>query len=447
MDALHPYQRRALAHVLANPRCALWMEPGLGKTIVALRAAEALLDSVDVRHVLVVAPLRVAISTWPEEIAKWGIRATYQVVHGAKEQLEQATTTKADIHIVNYENLVWVVRRHASRWPWDMVILDESSRLKNQNTRRWRAIKHVREVTPYLVELTGTPAPNGLIDLWAQIYLLDLGQRLFRTLTLFRKTWFDKSYCGFTYDPKLGADEVIHAAVSDIVLTLRAEDYLDLPDLVPVNVPVRLPPAARALYDQLSEEMFLALQQGDVTAETAAALSNKCRQCAAGALYLDAEKGTRGPWQEVHRAKLDALQDLVDETAGEPLLVLYNYRFDLARLQTAFPQARGLDDDPQTIVDWNAGRIPMLLTHPASGGFGLNLQAGGHMIVWFSIDWNLEYYLQANARLHRQGQDRPVFIYHLIATDTVDELVLERLRSKRTVQDVLLDALKVQIGP
>jgi SNF2 family DNA or RNA helicase len=444
MDALHPYQRLAIKHILDTPRCALWVEMGLGKSVVTLKAVESLLDSVDVRKVLIVAPLRVCLTTWPAEIAKWGIRASYKIIHGTPTQRKAAVSAQAEIFITNYESLSWMVETYGRDWPFDMVVLDESVKVKSRSSQRWKALAKVQGQISRLVELTVTPAPNGLMDIWAQICLLDRGQRLGRSLTRFRERWFDSDYMGFKFTPKSGADAEIHAAVADLVLTLRTEDYLALPDLVPVTIPVVLPPAARTLYARLEKEMFVSLSAGEVTAVSAATLSNKVLQCASGAMFLDGEAHA---WEEVHAAKIDALRDIIDETGGAPLLVAYHYKPDLHRLRKAFPQARVLDESPQTVVDWNAGQIPLLLAHPQSAAFGLNLQVGGHHLCWFTQTWSLDIYDQMNARLHRQGQDRPVFIYHLIATDTVDELVLERLRSKRTVQDVLLDALKVQIGP
>lgn len=442
MAALHPYQQAAVQHILDTPKCALWMEMGLGKTVATLTAIEALLDSVDVARVLVVAPLRVARSTWPAEIAKWGLRIRHRVITGTAAQRRAAAEADAEVHLINYENLAWLVEQYGRSWPWDMVVLDEASKMKNRASLRWKALAKVQGQISRLVELTGTPAPNGLIDLWAPICLLDRGERLGRSLTRFRERWFDADYFGYHYTPKPGADAEIHAAVADLVLTLRAEDYLALPDYVPVLVPVTLPGPARDLYTRLEKDMFVALAEGEVTAVSAAALSNKCRQVANGHLYTD---GGNGAWEPVHDAKLQALADLIGEIQGAPLLVAHSYQSDLARLRAAFPQARVLDENPQTIDQWNAGQIPLLLAHPASAGYGLNLQAGGHLICWFGLDWSLELYQQFCARLHRQGQTKPCFIYHLIAADTVDELVLERLRSKRDVQDILLDALKVKL--
>ena len=415
---------------------------GLGKTLPTLCAIEALLDSCESRKALVVAPLRVASSAWPAEIRKWGLRLRVRSIMGSQSaRLSAAGSEDADLYLINYENLTWLVDRYQDAWKWDMVILDESSKMKSREAKRWKSLTKVYDQIERLVELTGTPSANGLLNLWAQIYLLDRGKRLGRSITRFRERWFDSDFWGYTFTPKPGAEAEIRAAVSDLVLTLRMEDYLSLPDLVPVNVPITLPNPARRVYDRLEKEMFADLQKGEVTAVSAAVLTNKCRQAASGALYLD---GCAGAWESLHDAKIQALADIVDEAQGEPLLVAYNYRSELERLQKAFPRARLLDKKPSTVDDWNARKIEMLLAHPQSAGHGLNLQAGGRLIVWFTLDWSLELYQQFNARLHRQGQTKPVFVYHLLATDTVDELVLERLHSKRSVQDVLLDGLKIK---
>lgn len=435
----HPYQANAIDHILANLFCALWMECGLGKTGTTAAAIEALIDSSDVRKVLVVAPKRVAIMTWPAEIAKWGFRLTLSLVVGTPTQRQRALKAPADIYVTNYEQLPWLAKAVGKRWPFDMVVLDEATKVKNRSTARWRALASIRGQTARVVELTGTPAPNGLLDLWAPVALLDRGQRLGRTLTAYRERWFDSDYMGFTWTPKPGADAEIHAALSDICLTLRTQDYLRLPEYFPVTVPVDLPDASRALYRELEGAMYSALAGVDITATNAAAVSAKCRQVCAGAVYYD-EGG--GAWAHLHDAKIDALRDLIEDAQGAPVLVAYAFRSDLERLRAAFPAAEVLSDDPVVVERWNRGEIPILLAYPGSAGYGLNLQDGGNRIVWFGLDWNLEHYQQFNARLHRQGQTRPVFVYHLVTRDSVEEVVLDRLENKRSVQEVLMDAMK-----
>ncbi|WP_295450897.1 DEAD/DEAH box helicase [uncultured Thiodictyon sp.] len=437
----HDYQRRARAHVLETTHCALWMECGLGKSAITLSAIEALLDSGDVRRVLVVAPLRVARSTWPAEVVKWGFRLTVSVVTGTPAQRQRALAAPADAYVINYEQLPWLVKTCGKRWPFGMLVLDEATKVKNRSTARWRALASVRGRTERIVELTGTPAPNGLLDLWAPLALLDRGARLGRSLSAYRQRWFDSDFMGYTWTPKPGADAQIHAALADICLTMRAQDYLQLPDYYPVTVHVDLPHDSRALYQELEHGMFSALAGVDVTATNAAAVSSKCQQVCAGAIYHDEGQGT---WTHLHDAKIDALRDLMDDQHGAPVLVAYRFRSDRERLRAAFPAAVDLTDDPAVVQRWNCGKIPLLLAYPGSAGYGLNLQDGGNVIVWFNPDWNLEYYQQFNARLHRQGQTKPVFIYHVVARDSVDELILNRLATKRSVQDILMEALKLR---
>jgi len=447
----HPYQRRAAQHLLDQPYAALWMEMGLGKTPTALMglgktptallAIQTLLDRLEVQRVLIVAPKRVALSTWPEEVRKWGFRVRLQVLTGSPAQRERQLAADADAWVINYELIPWLVEHYGNgkRWPFDMLVLDEASKVKHHATNRVKALRKVRKHIARVVELTGTPAPNGLIDLWAQLILLDQGARLFPTLTRYRERWFEADYLGYHYSPREGAEAEIHQRLADICLTLRAEDYLSLPGVNPVTLPVQLPDNAARLYQTLEREMLIELEQTEVTAWNAAALTNKCRQLANGALYCDDAEG----WALVHNAKVDALKDLVDEAQGEPVLVAYAYQSDRDRLLQAFPHAQTIDDG-RAIDRWNKGQVPMLIAHPASAGHGLNLQYGGRLICWFGLDWSLELYQQFNARLHRQGQTKPVFIYHLVAQDTVDVLVLERLQTKRAIQDILLDALKLK---
>lgn len=400
--APHPYQVRAIQYVLDRPACALWVEPGLGKTAIVLAAATTLLERFEVLRILVVAPPRVAASTWPDEAQKWGFLVRVRVIRGTPTQRKRLIDEPgADIWTINYELLPWLVAEYGRAWPWDMVVLDEASKVKDRSTRRWKALTRVRRQISRLVELTGTPAPNGLTDVWAPIALLDHGEALGRTLTAYRQHWFESDYLGYNWMPRPGAAEEIHARLRDICLTLRVEDYLSLPECVPVTLAVDLPTKARTLYHQMEREMFVELAGTEVTAWNAAALSNKCRQIAQGAVYTDpADPPTKAPrpWMRVHDAKLDALQDLLEELPGEPVLVAYQYRHDLERLRACFPDARELDQDPGTVRDWNAGRVRLLLAHPASAGHGLNLQTGGNILVWFGLDWNLELYLQFNAR-------------------------------------------------
>ncbi len=442
----HEYQRRALRHLLDNPRAALWLDMGLGKTVVTLTAIRDLLDSVSVRHVLVVAPLRVALTTWPTEIAKWGHtrHLTYQVLRGAPKQRLQMLRDLPDITLVNYEQLQWLATVHRDTWPFDMVVFDEASRMKSSSSKRWRATRKVLRYMDRVTLLTGTPAPNGLVDLWAQMYLLDFGRRLGATKTAFLERWFDSDYMGWKWTARELAGAEIHARLADVCLSMRAADYLTLPPVLHNVVPVLLDDAVQADYEELEREMLLEVARAGraITAVNGAVLSTRLLQLVNGAVYLTDDDGnpTR-EWEDIHDAKLDALADVLDE-AGGPVLLAYEYRCDLARILDRFSQARVLDQDPNTIAAWNRGEIPLLVAHPASAGHGLNLQQGGSTVVWYGPTWNLEHYQQFNARLARQGQERPVIVHHLIAQGTIEERVLDVMQGKATVQEALLQAVR-----
>jgi len=432
----HPYQQRAAQWVLDKPRCALWLDPGLGKTGTTLAAIRELYDDFAISKVLIVAPLRVAVSTWPAEIEKWQVCLDYVVLNGAK--WKKAAESNTPIHIVNYEKLITLIDHLGKRFQYDMIVLDESSKMKAHTARRFKEFRRALAKLPAcrLVELTGTPAANGLHDLWAQMALID-PSLLGKTITQFRSRWFDSDYMGYKYTPKVTAEQEIHDRLRGVCLSMSAADYLSLPDRIENTVEITLPPALMRQYQQLEKDMLLQLVEHEVVASNAAVLTGKCLQFTSGALYDEEQQ-----WHKVHDIKLDALDDLVEELSGNPLLVAYNYQHERDRLQARFPQAKVLDKNPATIDRWNAGEIPILLAHPASAGHGLNLQAGGHTLCWFGLTWSLENYAQFNARLHRQGQGKPVIIHHLITKDTIDERVLDVLAGKATVQQALLDALK-----
>lgn len=451
-----PYQESALQHVLDNPYAALYADMGLGKTVVVATALAELLDTLQAQRVLVLAPKRVAMSVWVQEVDKWDhlhgrlpIRsfAGLPAKHRA-EILEDDTA----VHVLNYDVLPWLVRSLDGAWPYDVVVLDESSKVKNRGSLRWRALKHVRPAIKRMIQMTGTPAANGLTDLWAPTYLLDQGKRLGRTLKSYHERWFtpaDRE--GRKWEPIDGAVDKITEALRDICFTLRAEDYLDLPPLVTNQVEVRLPAHLQAEYRRLEREMMLQLASEErVTAVNAAARSGKCHQYAQGAIYLDEEGEPSKKWERIHDEKLDALQEVIDSAGGEPVLVAYHFQHDLVRLQKAFPQARALDSDPATIDAWNRGEIEILLAHPASAGHGLNLQGGGRHLAFFSLNWSLETYQQIIERIGptrqlQAGTPRPVYVHHLVTTGTVDELILERLVTKASVQDVFKRRLRAQL--
>jgi SNF2 family DNA or RNA helicase len=419
---------------------------GLGKTVITLTAVNELIhDYFTVRRCLVVAPKRVAETTWAREAAKWDHLKGLRVVHvgGTEKQRIRALNSPGDVWCIGRDLVVWLVEYFGKEWPFDMVVVDELSSFKSSSARRFRALKKVRPLISRIVGLTGTPAPNGLIDLWAQVYLLDRGERLGSTVTGYRDRYFvpgrRNQNVVFEWIPKPEADAAIHAKLEDICVSMSAADWLQLPERIDRVVPVQLPPAARAEYKQLERDRLIPLAGADVVAAEAAVLANKLLQISNGAVY-DELHGVH----EVHDAKLDALEDLIEAANGQPVLVFYSYRHDLARIQQRFPMARQLDtaDD---IASWNAGRIPMLLAHPASAGHGLNLQAGGHIVVWFGLPWSLELYQQANARLHRQGQENAVIVHHIIAEDTLDEQVMKVLSGKAAGQNALMEAVKARI--
>lgn len=450
------YQQAIIEHIALHERCNVWAGMGTGKTSSTLTALDALTLLDDPFPALVLAPLRVAQSTWPSEVSKWAHLAGLKVraAVGETNARVAALHAGADLVATNYEQVPWLVDHWGDRWPYKTVIADESTRLKSFRLRqggvRAQALgkvahKHVRR----WVNLTGTPAPNGLLDLWGQSWFLDAGQRLGRTFNAFENRWFASKQVGASPHARQltalpGAQAEIEQRLADLTITVRASDFLDLPPLVENVIEVELPPSARRHYRELEREMFTVLAGGtEVEAFNAAAKTMKCLQAANGALYVD----DQGTWKELHDAKIDALASVVEEAAGNPVLVAYHFKSDLARLQRAFPQARTLDADPRTIEAWNLGRIPLLLAHPASAGHGLNLQDGGNIIVFFSLNWNLEEHEQIIERIGptrqaQAGYDRPVYVHRIVARDTVDELVLMRLQSKASVQQVLLEAMK-----
>jgi SNF2 family DNA or RNA helicase len=440
-DNLHGYQNRVVEFIKEHRRCGVFLDMGLGKTTSTLTAALDLAQSFSVHKVLIVAPLRVANSVWAQEAAKWShlkhLRTS--VCTGSAKRRLTALQMDADIYVINRENVEWLVEQYGSRWPFDMVVIDESSSFKNASSKRFKAIRRVLPYTNYMVLLTGTPSPNGLLDLWAQIYLIDFGKSLGRTMTGYKQRFFEQDYMGYNFKPRPGADETIQTLISPFVMHMSAEDYLELPPRIDVTVKTSMPPAALEIYKNFERTLLAELDDGEeVEAITAAVLANKLLQFANGGMYTDEKRN----WSEIHTSKLDALAEIIEDNAGENILVSYNYKFDLARLLSVFPDAVVLDKQQETIDRWNRGEIKLLLAHPASAGHGLNIQAGGAIVVWFGLTWSLEHYLQFNARLHRQGQLKPVRIIHIVSEGTIDERVLDVLMLKDKVERKLLDALK-----
>lgn len=451
---LRPYQEIMATYAVDNKRCALFAGMGLGKTVSTLTAISSIL-TLEGGKVLVLAPLRVARTTWPGEVRKWPHLRHLRImpVIGDAGERRSALSHDADIYTMNYDNLVWLVEHYGEAWPFTVVVADESTRLKSfrlkQGGKRAQALAKVAHLRiERFIELTGTPVPNGLLDLWGQVWMLDAGLRLGRSFTAFKDRWFSASRDGFGSVPHAHSQGEIQELLKDICLTLEPKDWFDLKDPIVTNVSVDLPTKARLLYRGMEKEMFLELEGHQVEAFTAATKTQKLLQIASGAVYLDQEEGAKGPrkWKVVHDEKIDALRSIVEEANGAPVLVAYHFISDLARLKAAFPKGKALDASPKTIDAWNAGAIPIMFAHPQSAGHGLNLQDGGNILVFFSHNWNLEDRLQIIERIgpvrqKQAGHDRPVFIYNIIARGTVDELVLERVQTKREVQDILLDAM------
>lgn len=443
----HEYQNYCSEYLINHKRCGLFLDMGLGKTSITLKAIDTLMnDFLEVNRVLVVAPLRVAKMTWKDEVEKWeDINLTIAVAVGDAETRAKALESKSDIVTINRENVKWLYDYYQSikkTPPFDMVVIDESSSFKNRSTVRWKAMKVFATFAKRVVILTGTPAPNGYMDLWAQIYLLDHGQRLGQTLTAYRNQYFYLKNIRFhQYQIKAGAEEAINKAISDICVSMKSEDYLTLPEKVTNNVVVELDDIAKEVYKTMERDMLIEFEGEEITAANAAVVMNKLIQLASGFIYDAA-----GEYKAIHSVKLDALREIIDDNPERPILVFYNYRSEKERIFEEFKdlEPRELNTE-QDQKDWNEGKIRLLVINPASAGHGLNLQAGGNIIVWFSLTWNLEYYQQANKRLYRQGQKQAVVINHLIAKGTVDEDVLVRLNSKGKTQDTLLDYIKAKI--
>jgi SNF2 family DNA or RNA helicase len=440
-DDLHSYQRKAVDFILSEERCMLALEMGLGKSVSTLTAICDMLDGFTASKVLVIAPLRVANSVWAQETRLWEHlnHLRVSVCTGPEKARRAALSVDADVYVINRENVMWLAQNYGKNWPFDTVVIDESSSFKNSSSKRFKALRKMLPQIERMVLLTGTPSPNGLMDLWSQMYLIDYGERLGRTLTGYKQRFFEPDFMGYKFSLRSGADETIHRLVSDKVIHMSADDYLDLPDRIDIVQRVNMPAAAMSDYKDFERTMLAELDDGEtVEATTAAVLANKLLQWSNGAMYTDQS----GNWSETHVAKLDALSEIIEDNPGENILVAYNYQSDLARLLKRFPQAKQLDKKQETIDAWNRGETPLLLAHPASAGHGLNLQKGGALCVWFGLNWSLEYYQQFNARLHRQGQDRPVRIAHIVCEGTIDERVLSVLRDKDAVQGNLLSALK-----
>ena len=440
----HNYQQFATDFILEHPISCLMLDMGLGKTVITLTALWQLaLDSFDVSRILVIAPKRVAEDTWPKELSKWehlsGLDAT--LVMGTQAEREAALLQQTFLYIINRENVSWLVANHP--WDFDMVVIDELSCFKSNQAQRFKAMKKVRPLVSRIVGLTGTPAPNSLLDLWSEMYLMDMGQRLGRFIGGFRERFFTPDKRNreiiYSYKPREDAEEAIYGLISDICISMKAVDYLDMPELIMNRVEVSMDSRERKIYDDFQRDMVVSLQGEELDAVNSAALSGKLTQMANGAVYGENRKVLH-----IHDRKLDALEDLMEAANGKPLLVAYWYEHDLQRIKARFKNARCIDTT-QDIDDWNAGKIPLALIHPASAGHGLNLQEGGCTIVWFGLTWSLELYQQLNARLWRQGQKHTVVIHHIVTKGTHDEDVLRALDNKDTRQSALIDAVRARL--
>lgn len=441
----HEYQKRMTEKLVSEPRVGLFLSMGLGKTVITMTAIEELIyDRFEVQRVLVIAPKRVAEDTWTREAEKWDhLHLTISPVLGSARERTAALDRQADLYVIGRDNVIWLIellQKRRNGWPFDMIVIDELSSFKNPQAKRFRALRKALPCTRRVVGLTGTPSPNGLMDLWAEIYLLDQGERLGRTISWYREEFFRpgmrNGYTVYKWEPRKGAQQQIEKRISDICVSMSAADYLQLPERIDNVIPVRLTDPEKQLYDQMEADQLLQLGEDEtVVALNAAAVMSKLLQIANGSVYMETGEPVR-----IHERKAEALAEIADTTA-EPVLVFYSFRHDLETIRKWIPDAKTLQG-PEDIAAWNRGEIRVLLAHPASVGYGLNLQDGGHVIVWYGLTWSLELYQQANARLHRQGQEKPVIVHHLIAEGTVDEQVMKALQEKDASQAALLAALK-----
>lgn len=454
----HEYQRYCIRRGIQQPELMLFLDMGLGKTVITLTVVNDLkYNRFLIRKCLVIAPKKVAEDTWNREQAKWDHLHLLKVVPvlGSAAKRIRALNSPGDVYIINRENVVWLTDYYRNDWPFDMVVIDEMSSFKSHQAKRFKALKSIRGHISRIMGLTGTPAPNGLTDLWAQIYLLDSGQRLGRTITEYRNNYFTPSSRNattiFSYEPLPGAEEQIRERIRDICISLQAKDYLQLPDRISNVRYIKLDAKAQTAYDTLERQRVLEMQDAIVDAGSAGILAGKLLQLANGAVYTYPD-GEDGPKEitEIHGNKIEAFLELLEAEQGKHMLVFYNFQHDRIRIRKALERQKGLEvrdlKDNTDIADWNAGKVDILLAHPASTAYGLNLQDGGNVVVWFGLNWSLELYQQANARLYRQGQTQPVYIHHLVVAGSVDEDVMAALGKKDDCQAALLESLKARIG-
>lgn len=449
--APHNYQQYAVDYIESHPIAAVLLDMGLGKTSITLTAINNLLfDSFEVHKVLVIAPLRVARDTWTAEADKWDHLQDLicSVAVGTEAQRREAFLRQADVYIINRENLQWLIEESGIPFDFDMIVIDELSSFKNHNTKRFKALLKVRPKVSRIVGLTGTPASNGLMDLWAEFRILDMGQRLGRFITKYRMDYFmpDKrnGQIIYAYKPLPNAEEAIYAQIADITISMKATDHLQMPELISSEYTVQLSDSECKHYEELKRNLVLILEDGEVTAANAASLSVKLSQMANGAIYDDS-----GNTVQIHDRKLDALEDIIEAANGKPVLVAYWFKHDLERITQRLEKlhiAFARLDDVDSIRKWNAGELPVALIHPASAGHGLNLQTGGSAMVWFGLTWSLELYQQTVARLWRQGQAADtVVVQHIVSKGTIDERIMKALQNKEQTQTALIDAVKADL--
>ncbi len=446
----HPYQQYCIDSIIYNKAIGLFLDMGLGKTVITLTAIHDLkFNRWEIAKPLIIAPKKVAEATWTAEASKWEHLKKMRIIRvlGSPTQRVKSLATPGDVYVINRENTQWLVNYFRNDWPFDMVVLDESSSFKNGSSKRFKSMRLVRSRIKKMVELTGTPASNGLEDLWAQVYLLDGGARLGATMGAYRDKYFIPGRRNrttiFDYKPKDGSFDLIQKAISDICISMKASDYLTLPKMLVNNIPVMLDSKAKKAYSQLEMDLLLQVDDNTITAGSAAVLTGKLLQLCNGAIY-DEDKNTI----EVHDCKIEAFMELLEQLNGQHALVLYNFQHDRQRLLKALTKTNlrfRVYSKEQDQTDWNNGEIDVLLAHPGSCGYGLNIQHGGHHVIWFGLTWSYEQYEQANKRLYRQGQEHPVVIHHLLVQGGMDETVMEALESKGDVQDTLLRALKARI--
>ena len=445
----YDYQQYAIDYIIRNKEAGIFLDMGLGKTVITLTAIDELMyNSFEVKRVLVVAPLRVARDTWSGECDKWDHlkHIKMSLILGDERERIRAINRNADIYVINRENLAWLIDHYGKSFPYDMVVLDELSSFKDPSSKRFRKMKSVRPFVKRIVGLTGTPAPNGLLDLWSQIYLLDRGKRLGRYISSYRNEYFlpDKrnGQVIYSYKPRPYAEREIYKKINDLCVSMKAADYIKMPDRVDNFIEVKMSDNEKRLYDRLERDTLLPFSDGDIDAVNAAALATKLLQMANGAVY-DENKNVK----HIHNKKLEALEDLYEAANGKPVLIFYMYKHDRDRIKALIGQDARELDSARDIADWNAGRIKAAIAHPASTGHGLNLQSGGSTIIWFGLTWSLELYQQANARLWRQGQKETVIVHHLVTKDTIDEQVMKVLQKKEKGQSALMNAVKARLGP